>query len=242
MDDLVVDKGSGLVALLHGPNGSGKTLTAECVADCFEKALYQVTCGDIGTDPERLESRLEEIFDSSVTWGAILLLNEADIFLQDRDTHASLEHNALVSIFLRTLDNFSGILFLTTNRVGAFDQAFQSRIHVTLGLSMLDQTRRGLAWNIFVDDLAAKNGFSGEEHDKLRGLVREKWSKQRLNGRQIWNAMSTALVVAEQKGCMMGDEEVGMVLRIGREFEGYMSAAGKGPKEGLEGFEEVIRP
>lgn len=96
LEDLVAGKGAGLVALLHGPPGTGKTLTAECVADSFEKPLYQVTCGDIGTNPAHLESRLEEIFDYAVTWGAILLLDEADVFLQERD-YLQLERNALVS-------------------------------------------------------------------------------------------------------------------------------------------------
>ena len=96
LEDLVAGKGAGLVALLHGPPGTGKTLTAECVADSFEKPLYQVTSGDIGTNPAHLESRLEEIFDYAVTWGAILLLDEADVFLQERD-YLNLQRNALVS-------------------------------------------------------------------------------------------------------------------------------------------------
>lgn len=96
LEDIVAGKGAGLVALLHGPPGTGKTLTAECVADNFEKPLYQVTCGDIGTDANMLEERLDEIFDYAVTWGAILLLDEADVFLQERD-YLHLERNALVS-------------------------------------------------------------------------------------------------------------------------------------------------
>ena len=98
-------------------------------------------------------------------------------------------------------------------------------------------------WNIFVDDLAQKNGYSAEEHEKLRGLVRDKWSLERLNGRQIRNAMRTALVVAEErKRSVVGDEEVGVVLKIGREFEGYMKTIGKAQKEGIEGFEEIAHP
>lgn len=69
---------------------------AECVADSFEKPLYQVTCGDVGTNSAGLEERLEGIFDYAVTWGAILLLDEADVFLQERD-YQDLKRNALVS-------------------------------------------------------------------------------------------------------------------------------------------------
>ena len=214
----------------------------ECVADSFEKPLYQVTCGDVGTDPERLEERLEEIFDYAVTWGAILLLDEADIFLQDRD-YTNLQRNALVSIFLRTLEYFDGILFLTTNRVGTFDQAFQSRIHVTLGLPSLDQPRRISVWDIFVQDLKAKGTITEAHSDALLKLVKEKWSKEKLNGRQIRNSVRTALVVAEKKGSVVGEKEFETVLKIGREFEGYMGILGKGEGSvGLEGFQEVDKP
>ena len=87
--------------------------------------------------------------------------------------------------------------------------------------------------------------------------MREDWSRERLNGRQIRNSMRTALVVAEQRGRkVVGAEEVGCVLKIGREFEGYLVGShnavngggggrvGKGWKreEQFEGFEEVVRP
>ncbi|KAK4696280.1 hypothetical protein P7C71_g1599, partial [Lecanoromycetidae sp. Uapishka_2] len=218
LDDLVAGKGVGLCALLHGPPGSGKTLTAECVAESFEKPLYQVTCGDIGTDPEGLEERLEEIFDYAHTFGAVLLLDEADIFLQDRD-YQNLERNALVSIFLRTLEYFKGVLFLTTNRVGIFDQAFQSRIHVTLGLPSLDQDRRISVWSIFMQDLASKGVIGEDRYVELMRLVKEKWSKDKLNGRQIRNAVRTSLVVAQKNGVVVGESEFETVLRISREFE-----------------------
>ncbi|KAL8796093.1 MAG: hypothetical protein Q9195_001425 [Heterodermia aff. obscurata] len=249
IEDLVAGKGAGLVALLHGPPGIGKTLTAECVADSFEKPLYQVTCGDIGTSPAFLENRLEEIFDYAVTWGAILLLDEADVFLQERD-YLNLERNALVSIFLRTLEYFNGILFLTTNRIGTFDQAFQSRVHVTLGLPPLDRTRRTEVWSIFLDDLASKSLLTTPQHAALTALVQDQWSKEKLNGRQIRNAVRTAMLVAEKKKEVPSKGHFETVLKIGRDFERYMSALQKAEGEtvaeikgerlaGVEGFEEV---
>jgi SpoVK/Ycf46/Vps4 family AAA+-type ATPase len=113
----VTGKGRGLTVLLHGPPGTGKTLTAECISERQQRPLYTVGCGDLGTEPLELERRLKEIFSYAVSWKAILLMDEADIFLQERDIQ-NVNRNALVSIFLRELEYFDGILFLTTNRPG----------------------------------------------------------------------------------------------------------------------------
>lgn len=75
-----------------------------------------VSAGELGTDSRFLESELQKILDICHAWGAILLLDEADVFLEKRNMH-DLHRNALVSIFLRQLEYFQGILFLTTNRV-----------------------------------------------------------------------------------------------------------------------------
>ncbi|KAL8872076.1 MAG: hypothetical protein Q9174_002234 [Haloplaca sp. 1 TL-2023] len=238
LDDLVAGKGAGLVTLLHGPPGTGKvieasspiiasmltfaqTLTAECVAESFEKPLYQVTCGEIGTHASTLEERLEEIFDDAIRFNAILVLDEADVFLQERD-YENLERNALVSIFLRALEYFNGVLFLTTNRVGTFDQAFQSRIHITLGLPILDQPRRTEVWMLFLEELAKSQQLTAGHIGELQKQVITTWSRQSLNGRQIRNNVRTALLVAEKKNELVSAKHFETVLRIGKEFENYM--------------------
>ncbi|KAL8726609.1 MAG: hypothetical protein Q9166_006644 [cf. Caloplaca sp. 2 TL-2023] len=252
IDDLIAGKGAGLVTLLHGPPGTGKTLTAECVAESFGKPLYQVTCGEIGTHSRKLEERLGEIFDDAVTWGAILVLDEADVFLQERD-YENLERNALVSIFLRTLEYFNGILFLTTNRVGTFDQAFQSRIHITLGLPILDQPRRTEVWTIFLHELAKSQKLTSSQLAELQSQAVSTWSRQSLNGRQIRNSVRTALLVAEKKKETVDKRHFETVLRIGKEFEAHMNVLRKGDADviaevkgdrlaDLGGFQEVDAP
>ncbi|XHG04116.1 hypothetical protein AWENTII_007396 [Aspergillus wentii] len=94
--DFISGKGRGLIVLLHGAPGVGKTATAEAVALEYQKPLFPITCGDLGITPEG----------------------------RDR---TDIERNAMVSVFLRILEYYSGILFLTTNRVGALDEAFRSR-------------------------------------------------------------------------------------------------------------------
>ncbi|OTA00684.1 hypothetical protein A9Z42_0009310 [Trichoderma parareesei] len=135
--DLVRGKGNGLVILLHGPPGTGKTLTAEAVALENSKPLFPITCGDLGFTPEKVEQSLKDIFRYAHLWDCILLLDEADVFLARRNL-TDIQRNALVSVFLRVLEYYSGILFLTTNRVGAIDEAFRSRIHISLNYKHLD--------------------------------------------------------------------------------------------------------
>ena len=79
------------------------------------KPVYVVGAGDLGTDAEELDEALTEIFQVASTWGAIVLIDEADVFLEERSLH-DLERNAMVAVFLRQLEYYRGILFLTTNR------------------------------------------------------------------------------------------------------------------------------
>lgn len=146
--DFIRGKGSGLVILLHGVPGVGKTTTAEAVALNNSKPLFALTSGDLGSTPRDVEKALRETFRLATLWDCVLLLDEADLFLAKRDV-GDLERNSLVSgkssdlikgisvvtlhaVFLRVLDYYDGVLFLTTNRVGTVDEAFRSRIHLTL--------------------------------------------------------------------------------------------------------------
>jgi AAA+ superfamily predicted ATPase len=66
--DFVAGKGNGLVMLLHGAPGTGKTFTAEGVAEFAEKPLLRVTCGDVGTEAEIVDQRLQGTFKLGRIW------------------------------------------------------------------------------------------------------------------------------------------------------------------------------
>lgn len=95
--DLVRGKGRGLIILLHGVPGVGKTSTAECVAAQTKRPLFPITCGDIGTTASEVEQRLESYFDLAHRWGCVLLLDEADVYLASRERGGDLQRNSLVS-------------------------------------------------------------------------------------------------------------------------------------------------
>merc|ERR1711939_1159242 len=105
------------------------------------------------------EHELQKILDIAHSWGAVLLLDEADVFLEKREVH-DIHRNALVSIFLRLLEYFQGILFLTTNRVDTFDEAFQSRIHLPLRYGELSAKAKRRVWGMFLE-MAKGGGSSG---------------------------------------------------------------------------------
>ncbi|KAG5753236.1 hypothetical protein H9Q70_004156 [Fusarium xylarioides] len=228
LTDLIKEKGRGLVILIHGAPGTGKTLTAECVAEKQHKPLYMVTCGDLGTDPDVLEERLEEIFLLAVNWKAVLLLDEADVFLQERDLH-DLNRNALVSVFLRHIEYYDGVIFLTTNRPGQIDEAFQSRIHVTLGLPELNWTSQKLIWNIFINRLKFKGTtYSKEARLKLLAFVQDdleailQQNNYQMNGRQIRNCLRTASAIANKDDRAVEKGDIIAVIDLGGEFKDYI--------------------
>lgn len=181
IDDVIQGKGKGLNVVLHGPPGVGKTLTAESIADFLKCPLYAVSAGELGTNSRTLEADLNRIMEITHSWGAILLLDEADVFLEQRQAQ-DIHRNALVSVFLRLLEYYQGILFLTTNRVGTFDEAFQSRIHMGIRYEDLTPKARKEIWQHHVRKLEA---LKDQESVPLTEADYDQLSKKALNGRQV---------------------------------------------------------
>jgi SpoVK/Ycf46/Vps4 family AAA+-type ATPase len=94
--DLIRGKGKGLIILLHGVPGVGKTATAEAVAIENRKPLFAITCGDVGTDVYKIDHNLGKIFRLAHKWDCVLLFDEADVFLTQR-SKLDIKRNAMVS-------------------------------------------------------------------------------------------------------------------------------------------------
>ncbi len=144
------------------------------------------------------------------TWKAVLLIDEADIFLERRSLH-DLERNSLVSIFLRVLEYYEGILFLTSNRVNTFDDAFKSRIHVPLKYNDLTTSSRKQIWKNFLDKTDGEVDLSEKEYDAL--------AQASINGRQIKNVIRTAKSLAQFHEEKLDIKKLQQVVKIQDEFE-----------------------
>lgn len=204
-DDVISGKGKGIICLLSGPPGVGKTLTAEAVAENLRVPLHTLSSGDLGSEPWEVENGLSKILELVARWNAILLLDECDVFLEARSTH-DLERNKVVSIFLRTLEYYEGILFMTTNRVDNIDAAFQSRIHVSLEYPDLTVESRVQIWKNFLAGFKEKPEVADEYVEEL--------AKLKLNGRQIKNILKTAQLLASRKKSVLRRSDIDTVLAI----------------------------
>ncbi len=204
-DDVISGKGKGIIMLLAGPPGVGKTLTAEAVAEHMRCPLHSITSGDLGSHPREVEWALTRTLDLVSRWNAILLIDECDVFLEARSVH-DLERNKTVSIFLRTLEYYEGIMFMTTNRSDNIDTAFQSRIHVSMEYPDLTDDSRKQIWRNFVKAMSAGAELTETDFDEL--------STVELNGRQIKNALKTAQLLAMRKKTKLNRTMIETVLAI----------------------------
>eukprot|EP01125_Pyxidicula_operculata_P001198 TRINITY_DN11136_c0_g1_i1.p1 TRINITY_DN11136_c0_g1~~TRINITY_DN11136_c0_g1_i1.p1 ORF type:complete len:693 (-),score=151.38 TRINITY_DN11136_c0_g1_i1:47-2071(-) len=203
--DVISGKGGGCIFLLHGSPGVGKTLTAEAIAEFLRRPLYSVSVGELGTNTEQLEKHLSDILNLAGTWNAVVLIDEADIFLEKR-TENDIVRNAMVGIFLRLLEYHQGVLFLTTNRVKCFDSAFHSRISVALKYSDLNEESRKQIW------------INLMEAAKIDGIDVDKLTKYNLNGRQIRTTLRLAQSLAHSSNEKTSIKHIEQTISVSQQF------------------------
>ncbi|KAJ1307834.1 hypothetical protein OPQ81_001916 [Rhizoctonia solani] len=227
LTDVITGKGGGLIIVLHGKPGIGKTLTAEAVSEHLERPLYIVSSGELGVDASYLESNLKDTLEVATVWGAVTLIDEADVFLEARSSH-ELQRNALVSVFLRVLEYHSGVLILTTNRIRAFDDAFLSRFSIALRYPDLDRDSRKILWAKFLTmaggsveghgskAITSDEGIGTPYNFSLEDV--EKLSIRNLNGRVIKQSARTAQALAVSAGEPLSMSHVETVLKVSDQF------------------------
>lgn len=190
LDDIVQGKTGGKIVISTGPPGTGKTLTAEVFSERVKRPLYCVQCSQLGTDEETLEKELRTVLSRAERWKAILLIDEADVYVHARGN--DIQQNAIVGVFLRVLEYYQGILFLTSNRETVIDDAIMSRGTAWFRYDLPDESAAIHIWSVLSTQYAIKlNEF------QIKELASTKFPG--ISGRSIKNMLKLAKMFAHSK-------------------------------------------
>jgi hypothetical protein len=174
----------GVRALFTGPSGAGKTLAARMLAWRLGKDVYVCNLAAIVSKYiGETEKHMGELFDCATSTDVVLLIDEADALFGKRTegTHDSTERfgNMQTNFLLQRMDNYEGIVLLTTNLPTAMDPAFRRRMDATIDFhqpASLDRQRIMQAHlptqhrlsQAFLDDIAMRCTLSGGQ---IRNIV-----------------------------------------------------------------------
>lgn len=142
--------GRGLCVLFRGDSGTGKTLSAEIIANELGMTLYRVRIPAIVSKyVGETEKNLEKCFREAAASGAVLLFDEADSIFSKRtevkdanDRYSNME----VNLLLQEVERFQGIVILTTNLDAAIDDAFERRLNHKLDFPFPEPRDRARIW------------------------------------------------------------------------------------------------
>lgn len=218
-------------------------------AEHTHRALLNISTGELGSYEFRIEYELKRLLTYASTFQAIVLIDEADVFLEARKSGPSdqLQQNAMVAskspqipspqhhltqwpVFLRQLEYFQGIIFLTSNRVSVFDQAIKSRIHLALQYQSPGKSVRRMLWQkhlarVPVDEIDI-------DIEEALDAVQD----TEMNGREISNSITTATTLAKSEGSKLKLEYLQTILQVWTQFEESLNSLQKSDVEEAEKF------
>lgn len=200
--DVVEGKGQSMNVLAGGPPGTGKTLTAEVLAEFKQRPLYSVQCSQLGLTPDEVENNLMIVLQRANRWNAVLLLDEADVYIRRRGT--DIRQNAIVGVFLRVLEYAQCILFMTTNVVDQVDDAIASRCIVAVHYHVPEPDAQRAIWaNLAgLNDIEIVDGTIDAFVD----------AHPRVSGRDVKNLLKLASFVSQKSGLPVDIETLEFAL------------------------------
>lgn len=172
----------GVRAMFSGPSGTGKTLAARIIAIALGLELYRVDLSSVVSKYiGETERNLSQLFSRAEEQDVVLLLDEGDSLLTERtdvqsanDRYANMETNYL----LQRLEQYDGIILITTNAASRIDSAFQRRIDIIVEFGLPDAEQREKLWQLHLP----------KQHNVSELVIQQAALQCQLSGGQIRNA------------------------------------------------------
>lgn len=223
----------GVRALFSGPSGTGKTLAARVLAAKLQMDLYRVDLAAVVNKYiGETERNLNQVFSRAEELDVMLLLDEGDALMTNRtevrnanDRYANLETNYL----LQRLENYEGVVFITTNAGNRIDTAFTRRLDVIIDFAPPDAPERWLIWQSHLP----------RAHAVKPDYLQEVASRCSLTGGQIRNAALHATLLALGDGGKVTDAHLESAVQ--REYRKAGAACPLRPRAALRGQSDRLR-
>ncbi|MEE4382810.1 MAG: AAA family ATPase [Pseudomonadales bacterium] len=154
-------RGAGRICL-YGPPGTGKTAFGRCLAEVLDRPLLVRRASDLLRPfVGETEGRIAEMFERARADGALLLLDEADSFLRDREQSRQSWEVTQVNELLVQMEAFEGLFVCSTNLMDQLDRAALRRFDFKVRFDFLTP---GQAWLLFERALANGGDVPDAEH------------------------------------------------------------------------------
>jgi len=178
------------------------TTRAECLSSKYLVPLYQIACGILGTEPTALDKHLELVTLRAANWGAILMFDDADVYVQEQENLDNLERKALVSTFRSHLGRSEALIFFATNSHARPDPAFASHMQFALSFPKLTLAQQQNIWCAQLGQMGLSKAnlsiLCEFIRDRLETVKSDDWWHLNLNGRQIQNCLGAAVAIAKR--------------------------------------------
>jgi adenylate kinase family enzyme len=219
-------RGRGLIALMTGTPGTGKTMAAQVIAAELGLDLFRIDlAASVSKYIGETAKNLRRIFARAAEMNAVLLFDEADALFSKRtdvrdahDRYANTDTNYL----LQLLEGFDGIALLASNKRQNIDLAFVRRLRYVLDFPRPDAAERLRIWQRLVREL-----LGPALADELEPLLRNAAGAVELSGAQIKLALLGGIFAARQAGGQLTGEH----LCVGIDRELVKSGRNLGLKE-----------
>jgi hypothetical protein len=183
----------GLKCIFFGKSGTGKTQTAAIIARELDKKIYRIDLSQIVSKYiGETEKNLSKIFEAAEHKGWILFFDEGDALFGKRTSVNSSNDryaNQEVAYLLQRIEDFPGIIIISTNLKENIDTAFLRRFQIIAEFSMPDKNQRREIWEKLLSELPGYNvTINGPEWEEI--------TKTELSGGSITNIVNYALLKA----------------------------------------------
>ncbi|AOT10249.1 ATP-binding protein [Pseudoalteromonas luteoviolacea] len=211
----------GCKAIFWGRPGTGKSMAAEAIAGELQLPLYVVNLANIASKwIGETEKHLAKLFDQAQKHNAVLMFDEADaVFAKRSNVESSQDKNANmgVSYLLQKMEQYSGLLLLSTNLKSNLDDAFLRRFHNVIEFTMPSVQHREEIW---------RRVLTGISNDALAKSIGSLAQRFELSAAQIINITESALLqrLIEEHSCIDPDSLARALKReLAKQHEGFMA-------------------